>query len=64
MTGWLVDMAVDRLDDAHWEEQKELRTLGRQRLLEQGLDQFTDSLLATFEAEVGDLRVAGVCTLA
>ena len=57
MTAWLVDKAVERLDDADWEEQTALRTLGRQKLLKQGLDQFTDSLLATFDAEVGDLRV-------
>lgn len=57
MSGWLIDMAVDRLEDAHWDDQRKLKTLGRQKLLEQGGEQFIDSLMATLDAEVGHLRL-------
>jgi hypothetical protein len=57
MTGWLVDMAVNRLEDASWGELQELKALGRQQLFEQGVEQFTDCLLGVVEAEVGHLRL-------
>lgn len=57
MSGWLIDAAVDRVEDAHWKGRESLKILGRQELLKLGVNRFADKLVAILEEEVGHFRI-------